>query len=246
MRMRKPILSIVCLLVLTAITAYSQGLYWEQTATGSIMGKDHEMHSKGYLKPTKLKTVSDEDNRVTIIRSDKEVIYMVNTKDKTYSEITFKQVEAQLAKAGEQMKEMREKLKDMPPEQRKMMEGVMGGMVGEKEYQLKKTGEKKKVAGYSCEKVVMMDGDKEAAQFWITKEMGSMKEYAKDWSKLMDKVAQGPMAKMYRKLAELDGFAMEMKFMGINSTTTKLEKRSLGDDEFEVPAGFKKVEREDE
>ena len=242
MGMRK---SAFCVMIaLTSMSAYSQGLYWEQTSTMAMMGKTHEMHSKGYLKPTKLKTVSDEDNRITIIRSDKEVMYMVNPKDKTYSEITFKEIEAQLAKAGEQMKEMQEKLKDMPPEQRKMMEGMMGGMMGEKEYQLKKTGERKKVARYSCEKVLMMEGDKEAAEFWITKEIGSMKDYAKDWSKMMDKMAQGPMAKMYRKLAELDGFAMEMKFMGMNSTTTKLEKRAVADAEFEVPAGFKKVEWE--
>ncbi len=242
--MRKTSRGLLFLIVLAGIIglalgqALAQGLYWEQTATTPMGGKAAEFHTKGYLKPMKLKTVSDEGNQGAIIRSDKEIIYIVNMKDKTYSEMTFKEMESQMSKASEKMKQMQEKLKDMPPEQRKMIEGMMG----EKEYQLKKTGEKKNVAGFSCEKVVMSAGDNDVAEFWITKQIGSMKDYAKDWSKLMDKMAKGPLAKMYRKLAELDGFVMESKFSGVTVTTTKLEKRSVADSEFEVPAGYTKKE----
>ena len=241
---RKTILGLLFFIFLAGGRAHSQGLYWEQTVTTSMTGKPHEMHTKGYLKPMKLKTVSDEENRAVIIRSDKEVLYVINMKDKTYSEMTFKEFEGQMTKANEQMKEMQENMKDMPPEQRKMMEGMMKGMMGKKEYEIKRMGEKKTIAGFSCEKVVMSEGDKEIGEFWVTKDVGSMKNYAKDWSKLMEKIAQGPMAGMFRKLAELYGFVMESKVSGVTSTTTKLEKRSVGDSEFELPAGYDKVSAE--
>lgn len=252
MTARKTTLCLLWLIVLAGITcltdgqAYSQGLYWEQTVTVSMMGRANEMHTKGYLRPMKLRTVSDEESKGAIIRSDREIMYMLNMKDKTYSEMTFKEFEGQMSKATEQMKRMQKKLDEMPLEQRKMMEGMMKGMMGgeKQEYELKKTGEKKTVAGYSCEKVVMNEGDKDVGEFWVTKQVGSMKDFAKDWSKLMDKMAQGPMAKMYRKLAELDGFVMESKMSGVTAVTTKLEKRAITDDMFELPSGYKKVETE--
>lgn len=223
---------------------FSQGLYWEQTVSVQAMGQRKEIHSKGYVMPMKLKSISDDDGNGVIIRADKEMMYVVNEKKKTYSEMTFKEFEAQMSQANEKMKELQAQMKDMPAEQRKMLEGMLGGMSGEKEYGIKKTGEKKKIAGYTCEKVVMYDGEKEMGEFWITRDIGSMKDYAKDWVNLMDKMVQGPMAKAYRKIAELDGFAMESKFGGMRSTTTKLEKRNISDTEFEVPAGYKKEEME--
>lgn len=230
--------------VLFAPKVCGQGLYWEQKTTMSMMGEEHETQTQGYVKPLKLKTVSDEEGGGVIIRSDKEIIYSLNGKEKKYSEMTFKEFEGQMAQMSEKMKQMQEQLKQMPPEQRKMMEGMMGGMMQEKEYTLKKTGVRKKISGYSCQKVLMVEGDKEVGEFWITKDIGSMKEYAKDWSKLMDKLVKGPFAKIHRKLAELDGFAMESKFDGIRTVTTKLEKRSISDSEFEPPAGYTKVEAE--
>ena len=58
--LRKTILGLLAFMILVGGRAYSQGLYWEQTVTTSMTGKTHEMHTKGYLKPMKLKTVSDE------------------------------------------------------------------------------------------------------------------------------------------------------------------------------------------
>lgn len=232
----------ICILMLASMvsSADAQGLYWEQTVTAP--GMEKEIHSKGVVMPMKLKTTSDDEGEGVIIRSDKEIIYVVNGKEKTYSEMTFKEFEAQMSQMGEKMKELQEQMKGMSPEERKMFEGMMGGMGQEKDYTIKRTKEKKKVAGYSCEKVLLLDGAKEMGEFWITKDIGSMKEFAKDWVKLMGKMVQGPMAKAYRKIAELDGFAMETKLGGMTSTTTKLEKRAIKADEFELPAGYKKVE----
>ena len=229
---------------LTPLLLLAQGLYWEQTTKVSMGGAPREMHTKGYMKSMKLKTVGEEDSHVGIVRADKEMIYMVNPKEKTYSEMSFDDLEKQMAAASEEMKKAQEQLKDLPPEQRKMMEGMMGGMMKDVDYAVEKTGEKKTVAGYSCEKVLLKDGEKVAGTFWVTKDLGTMTEYAKDWSKLMDKIARGPMAKMLKKLSDLGGFVMESSMSGVSTMTTKLEKRSVSDGEFEVPEGYKKTEME--
>lgn len=228
------------ILCLCPVMLVAQGLYWEQSVSMKMMGEGQEIRTKGYLLPMKLKSIGDDGNGV-IIRADKEMIYMINDGDKTYSEMTFKEFEAQMSQLSEQMNKMQEEMKDMPAEQRRMLEGIMGGM---KEYTIKKTGEKKKVIGYGCEKVLLLEDGKEIGEFWITKDVGSMKQFAKNWENLMEKMVRSPMAKMYRKLAELDGFVMESQISGTRSTTTKLEKRSIGAGEFEIPAGYKKVKME--
>jgi hypothetical protein len=238
-----PFIKVLLAVVVYPLTVLSQGLYWEQTVTMPAVVKGEELRTKGYVVPMKLKSTDDDGNGI-IIRGDKEIMYTVNEKENTYSEMTFKEFEAQMTQMNEQMKKMKEQMKDMPAEQRKMLEGMMSGMMNEKEYAIKKTSEKKKVIGYNCEKILVYEDNKPVGEFWITKDIGSMKEYAKNWVNLMDKMVQAPMAKMYRKIAELDGFAMESKFGDMRTTTTKLEKRSISASEFEVPAGYKKVEME--
>jgi len=217
----------------------AQGLYWEQSVSMKMMGEGEEMRTKGYLMPMKLKSIGNEGDGV-IIRADKEMIYMINGEEKTYSEMTFKEFEAQMSHMSERMKKMQEEMKNIPAEQRKMLEG----MLKEKEYTIKKTGDTKKIIGYGCEKVLVFEDGKEIGEFWITKDLGSMKQFAKNWENLMEKMVQSPMAKMYRKLAEMDGFVMESQISGTRLTTTKLEKRSIAASEFEIPAGYKKVKME--
>lgn len=240
----KRLIALVAALWLMPLLMLAQGLYWEQTTKITMGGAPREIHNKGYMKSMKLKVVTEEENRVGIVRGDKEMMYVVNPKEKTYSEMSFDDLEKQMSAAREEMKKAQERLKDLPPEQRKMVEGMMGGMMKDVDYRIEKTGEKKAVAGYSCEKVLLKDSATVAGEFWVTKDLGSMNEYAKDWTKLMDKIARGPMAKMLKKLSELGGFVMESSMSGVSTVTTKLEKRSIADSEFEVPEGYKKTEME--
>ena len=45
-----------------------------------------------YYKPGKIKIVEQPDNRVTIIRADKQLVWTIDLNNKTYTEMTFKQV----------------------------------------------------------------------------------------------------------------------------------------------------------
>jgi hypothetical protein len=238
MKNGKLCLGLLTLFVLST-AAFAQGLYWEQTTKLPMGGR--EIHTTGQMKSKKLRTSSDADNAIAIVRGDKEIVYTINPKEKTYSEMTFAEVEAMMSEMTEQLAKVQEQLKDLPPEQRKMLEGLMGGTVKERDGKLKSTGEKKTIAGYSCEKVILVEGDEEKGTFWVAKD-ASLRQPAKDWSMLMDRLAKGPMAKILGRSSELDGFLMESTYGGISMVTTRLEKQSLDDAEFEVPAGYRKVE----
>jgi hypothetical protein len=60
-----------------------------------------------------------------IFRDD--VLYIVDTGERSYATMDRRSVEALAGQMGSAMKEMREQLANLPPDQRKMMEQMMGG-----------------------------------------------------------------------------------------------------------------------
>jgi hypothetical protein len=67
-----------------------------------------------------------EDNTV-IFRSDKEVLWVINAADKSYTEMTKNDVRKIKGQMDEAMRMMQEQMKNLPPEQRAMMEKMMKG-----------------------------------------------------------------------------------------------------------------------
>ena len=62
-------------------------------------------------------------NMIIIFRKDKRLMWVINKKQKSYSEIT----EKDLKKIKNQLEKFEEQMKNMPAEQRKMMEQMMQG-----------------------------------------------------------------------------------------------------------------------
>jgi hypothetical protein len=234
----------LCLAILLAGSAFSQGLYWESTTSGGPL-KDKENISQNYAMPRMFKIVNP--TTVMILRMDQEKIYTVDPAKKTYSEMTFADMEAYAKKAGEKMAQYREKMKNMPPEQRKQIEamtGMMGGTEGPVE--ISATGEKKSVDGFSCAKYVMKRGGKEMMTLWVTKDVAGFDNLRKDWMEFGKRMAaltnMSGLGDAYQKI---DGFPMEtdMDIMGkMTTVVTKVEKRTTPAGEFSVPAGYTKTE----
>jgi hypothetical protein len=234
----------LCLAILLAGSAFSQGLYWESTTSGGPL-KDKENISQNYAMPRMFKIVNP--TTVMILRMDQEKIYNVDPAKKTYSEMTFADMEAYAKKAGDKMAQYREKIKNMPPEQRKQMEamtGMMGGTDGAVE--ISATGEKKSVGGFACTKYVMKRGGKEMMTLWVTKDVTGFDNLRKDWIEFGKRMAaltnMSGLGDAYQKV---DGFPMEtdMDMMGkMTTVVTKVEKRSTPASEFSVPAGYTKTE----
>ncbi len=121
------------LLTMIGTALLAQGLYYESVTKGGMLG-DKEISSSTYLMPKMFKHVSQPEGSAVIIRMDQQKMYNVDPKEKTYSEMTFEEMEQQMkkmsAKMDSQMAQLEESMKDMPPEQRKMMEGMMGSKMG--------------------------------------------------------------------------------------------------------------------
>ncbi|MEW6511279.1 MAG: DUF4412 domain-containing protein [Bacteroidota bacterium] len=247
---------------LLAVSLFAQGMYTESTTSGGPMG-DRTIQSKSYMMPRMFRHESG-DGKVMIVRLDKELVYWVDPADKTYSESTFKEIEESMKKAGAQMDkrmaEMEEKMKDMPPEQRAMMEKMMGGMMGGKSKDAKVEvtgpGEKKSIGGYNCAKYTVSSDGKEMMTLWVSKDVRGFESLKKDWEEYSRRMAQltpGVGKAMAEAFKKLDGYPIQTEMMGVTTVVTKVEKHTTPPSQFEVPAGYtktdsplKKMEKKDE
>lgn len=234
-----------------AVAAYSQGAYWETKMSGGPI--QDERLGEMYYAPKMFKDVEKgNDGRTIIVRLDKEVIYQINAKDKTYSEMTFAELEKFMqqmtSKSDERMAALREKMKNMPEERRKMMEKMMGdkmpGQAKEAKIDVTNTGDKKTVSGFSCTKYVVTRDGQEQMELWATKDVKIFDSMRKDFEQYTKRMsAMSPMAGKgyFEAMRKVEGFPMETHMGDIVTVVTKIEKRSIPASEFEVPAGYTKV-----
>src|SRR5512140_424243 len=114
-----------------------------------------------YLTPHMLSAMGDEGG--AIFRGDKQVLYVIEPKEKTYREITKEDADALGSKMNDAMAKMQEAMKNMPPEQRAMVENMMKSKMSaapaEGKRTVKATGEQKTINGFDCSGyVVTQDG----------------------------------------------------------------------------------------
>jgi GLPGLI family protein len=241
------------LTLLLVVPVFAQGFYWESTRSSSLMG-DTSVTVKYSYAGKKFKVVSGENGKTTILRLDKEVMIMLNPEEKTYWELSFADMEKGAKKASAQMDqkmaELKEKLKDMPEEQRKMMEQMMGSrMQGSKEepkLEVVKSGDTKKISGYTCTKYVVNRDGKEMLTVWVTKDVKGFETIRKDMNEFRERMAAmnpGMRKGVMQELKNIEGFPMETE-MGdmLKEVVTKVERKSIAASEFEIPEGYKKVE----
>lgn len=235
------------MLVAMALPAAGQGLVWQSVTKGGPAG-DKESPSTTYMMPGRMKHVTDDGN-IIIVRLDQEKMYNVNAAEKTYWVMTFAEMEQMLKAATAKMDamkgQMQEQLKNMPPEQREMVEKMYGmSASGKKEpVSIKTTGKTKTIIGYQTTQYVARQGDKDMMSMYVTKGIGEFEQMRRDWEQFNKRLlsmgggfAEG-MAEAYTKVG---GFPMEMEIMGATTTVTKLEKKTTRDSEFEVPEGYTK------
>ena len=228
---------------------------WEQTSiteSQTPMGKKIETEKqKVYYKPGKLMILNTETGDLVIFRADKQLIWQVNKKEGTYTEITF----AQMEEAGKQVKEamatMRERMKTLSPEQQEMMQKMMGEQMatitgsGEAKIAVKKTGETKNINGHKCEHVLVYADDIPTVDMWVANELNLGKEVFEFYRKMgIFK------SRLMEAIMGIKGFVMQSKVtmgspmsrVSITTTVTKITPRSVCSCTFELPSGLKKKE----
>ena len=242
----------------TVVPAYGQGVYWETVMTGGPgpMGKKERVSTMSHI-PGRIKSV-DADGKVMIVLIEKKMLYQLDPAKKTYSEMTFDELEGAMKEVAgamdEKMAAMQKELESMPDDQRVMMEKMMKGkMPGradavqtEGKMEAKKTGKKETVHGRACSEVVVTNGGKDYMTAWVTndvKEFDGMKDDVAEFRKLM--AALNPMIPkgLTEAMKSMEGFPMrtEMK-NGMKQEVRTIESRPIDAKEFEIPDGYTKVD----
>ena len=111
-------------LLLLPVTAMA-GIYIH--SVDQFKDTDKSETSKVFIEKDRMRVESggSSENNLIIFRGDKEVFWVINIDKKTYNEMTREDLEKLRAKMDNAFKEMEEQLKNLPPEQRKMMEQMM-------------------------------------------------------------------------------------------------------------------------
>ncbi len=162
-------LTIIGIITLTSLT--QAGVYMNSTQ-GSLTEKDKSTEQKIYLEKDRVRIDmhAEKKDMSFIYRKDKETFWMINTADKSYFEMTKKDFEKMHAQMDGAMEKMKEQLKNLPPEQKEMMEkmlkGKMPGQAAQVEY--KKIGSGEKLNTWICDKFEGVSEKEKSSEAWTT------------------------------------------------------------------------------
>ncbi len=191
-----------------------------------------------YISATGTRTTTGDGGEV-ILRLDQKKVYLLHPTDKTYSEMTFDQIQkmGSAATAG---------MEKLPPEAAEQMKKMMGGM-GAAQVTVTPAGPGETIAGYATEKYhvvigAMMEGDIWAAPGLPLPAMfyDAMKAAAPA-NPMLD------MKKLYDEYKKIKGVPLKSvtntKMMGQSMTSTmvvtSVDKGKIAASVFEVPAGYR-------
>jgi hypothetical protein len=129
--------------------------------------------STAYIGDTgmRVETRSEGEDNIAIFRSDKNVFWIINTNDKTYTEMTKNDIRALKNQMDQAMQMMQEQMKNMPPEQRAMMEQMMKGRGSPAQPEktvYKKVASGVKVNKWKCDKYEGYRGGEMTEEVWTT------------------------------------------------------------------------------
>jgi hypothetical protein len=236
--------TLALLVVTAAAVACPQGLYWESTSGGKQGAGPNGARS--YAAPKMFKNV--DGDRVVLIRLDRQKLYSIDLGKKTYWEMTFAEMEGMMKRARNQMEQVQKRMRNLSPEQKRMVEEQMGkGMAdlvasGGK-VKTTATNEVKTVSGYTCTKYIASHKKDVLLTAWATKGVKGFASLRKDWDQFytrllsLSPVTSMGFAEAFRKI---DGFPMEMEAAGRTTVVAKVEQRSIPAMEFELPSGLTK------
>jgi flagellar biosynthesis GTPase FlhF len=243
---------IILFLLVTAVWA---DIYYEMTSTdysSTPGGETTEVdHQEAYVKSDRMKSEDLTDKQATIIRLDKELIWEIDHSKKTYSQVTFaeleelyRQQEAAMKQSQQQMTKMMESL---PPEQRAMAEKQMQQAMEAqaamaKPAKVTKTGKKDKILGYTCQQYKVSWANM-TWDMWVSEEVAPEIDVSKFYKGL---IMAGPLGE---GLSEVKGAplktVLETEMAGTHSRyiseVTKVKTKKISDDEFELPKGYREV-----
>jgi len=205
--------------------------------------------------------IAQPEGQEMIVELKSGQMTLIDGPKKSYFVVTREDMDRVRAKVQEQMnspqmKKAQEQMKNLPPEMRKKMEDMMGGMATS--IDVRKTGSTRKIAGYNCENWTVSVGQMSKTEQCLTSELplpvqawDSYRDFAESMQSMM---AAGPMAKgmaqMREKFKDMKGFPLAAthttSVLGRTSKTssevTEVKRGPIPASAWQIPAGYKKVD----
>ncbi len=256
----------------TVLTLCSFVFISSQALAGLVIERIHTQGtspSKGkiskmitYYQDNKVKTVSSNGD-YTIVDLEKGTMAIVNPKKKQYSLTTL---DAMLGQMQAGMDKLKAHLKGISPEQRAMIEKMMGmNQPGGTSINLKKLGDSQVIAGYPAHHYVITQGGKKVAEYWVSEKLRNqmLREMDKDkiekFEKAMSKISSQmnvfgnsnltKLMELEQKLQKKGEIVKQIQYpnnvnmnrQGSYQEVTSVREQSLNPTVFEIPRGFKKM-----
>jgi hypothetical protein len=251
----RPLLTVVLGLAAAAVHA---GTSLETVNRDLGSGKTMTILTSAQNGMMRVESKSPEGSMGSMIFKD-DTIYSLNPKDKTYSVMDRAAMKRMAEQINPMLKQMQERMAQMPPEQRAQMEKMMAGMTGmgpPKKQEMRKTGRSGKVSGYSCSYVEVHEDGVLSDELCVVppgdiKGSQELLAAAKKMSALMKEMMASIDAPWLRQMADrqmanfeqLGGIPVHSRHFsdGKPASETTLQaarSESLAAALFEIPAGY--------
>lgn len=199
-----------------------------------------------------------------IYRGDRREMIVVDHEDKSYMVVDQAAIETLAGQVSSAMSQMQEALKNVPEEQRAMVEQMMKQRMPQQAperptTELRKTGERATHGGYPCVKYDVLRGDRKVRELWVTDwsnieggndVVGVFEDMAGFFQEMMDALPDfGQTAAAdaaFAHMTEIGGFPVVTREFGDDgsledeSTLRSARRQSLDPADFEPPAGYKR------
>lgn len=205
-----------------------------------------------------------------IFRGDRREMVVVDHDNQTYHSFDEEMMKSLAGQLSEADRMMQEALKNVPADQRAMIEQMMkkkmpaGAQLPKTrpETELKKTGERGDQNGYPCVKYEVTRDGRKLREIWVTDwsnveggsdVVGAFNDMADFFHELMDSMPQmgggGPVdGNVFEHMKELGGFPVVTKEFGDDgslkgeTTLHSAKRQDIDPDAFEPPSGYKRQE----
>lgn len=187
------------------------------------------------LAPGRLREHCAETGEVSIVRFDRELIWMLNTKEKTYREVTFREINERSAQVRERLARRLPMVEDGP--QKEQLRKILGLGGEPPELSVTRPGKRRKILGESCELVVVKLGKEEFFRAWIAERRAPLVD--RKWLLLGSCLPE----QAAKKLAAIKGLLLEATFPmprggRLEITTGRIGEEKSPPEEFDDPAAL--------
>ncbi|MEO8018081.1 MAG: hypothetical protein ABI769_09725 [Pseudomonadota bacterium] len=199
----------------------------------------------------------DADGNATLIKNG--TFYIVDDKEKSYVAVDKATMEQLAKKISAAMDQMKDKLAQLPPEQREQMEKMMPGMGGDKQWVVEAidTGKSDKVGARSCHLWDIKRGGELDDQICVVPYSAlpgkeNFQAMFANFAKVFEEIAKsvpmlsGMMSNEFGAQAKANGFPVRSraydngKLVDDEQLMSVWREEAIAASMFEIPAGYKK------